>query len=32
MKRGEPIDIGNSEIDTPVDEVTEEGRIIVEDG
>ena len=26
------IDIENSEIDTPVDEVTEEGRIIIEDG
>ena len=32
MQRREPIDIGNSEIDTPVDEMTEEGRIVVEDG
>ena len=32
MKRSEPMDIGNSEVDTPVDKGTEEGRIVVEDG
>ena len=32
MKRGESIDIGNSEIDALIDEVTEEGCVIRGDG
>ena len=32
MRHGETIQIGISEVDTPVDDVTEEGRIVVKDG
>ena len=32
MKRGKPIEIVKSEIDTPVDGLMEGGRIVVEDG
>ena len=32
MKRSEPIETGNREVNTPVDEVTEAGEIVVEGG
>jgi hypothetical protein len=32
MKRGETTDISNREVDTPIDESSEEGGVVVEDG